>query len=249
MSSKLTFLHANWPAPAQVKTLITTRIGGHSKHNFAEFNLALHVSDNNSTVAENRQQLDRYLPNSPYWLNQTHSNRVLNLDQYTYTAQDNDYDASFTRLKHQVAAVMTADCLPILLTDTQGSFVAAVHAGWRGLATNIIFNTIQHLHMQTQTMLAYIGPAICQQHFEVGEEVLATFAKLNPANNQFFQSKPGHKFMCNLIGIAKLQLINLGLKAENIYLSQECTYCNSKLFYSYRKQNQTGRFASLIWLD
>ena len=298
MSKSNTFA-ANWAEPPRVKTLITTRNGGYSIDKFSSFNLALHVDDNPEHVLQNRRLLQQQLPDKPYWLNQTHSNRVVNLDLINHSesvipaqghacpeihknkdlsnfpspnSEDEfnletnvaplEYDASITTQSKKVCVVLTADCLPILVTDKTGSFVAAIHAGWRGVENGVIKDTIASSGSNPQDILAYIGPAICQNHFEVGGEVLEQFVKLDPKNADFFikndsfmsysgstYGSTSNKYNCDLAGIAKLQLINLGLSEHNIYLSNLCTYCNDDLFYSYRKQNKTGRFASLIWLE
>ena len=272
---KSNMLVANWPAHKRVKTLITTRDGGYSIDEFNSLNLALHVNDNPEHVLHNRKLLQQQLPDKPYWLNQTHSNKIINLDTIHHNptnvetalkqSESEDefdletgisplkYDASITTCRNKVCVVLTADCLPILITNKQGTFVAAIHAGWRGVENSVIKNTIQASNSDLRDILVYIGPAICQNHFEVGGEVLEQFTSLDPANAKFFIEKTTAgttgKYNCDLTGIAKLQLLNLGVLDSNIYLSNLCTYCREDLFYSYRKQNITGRFASLIWLE
>lgn len=261
------FLTVTWNAPTCVKTLITTRVG--NEHHALGFNLATHVGDDLKAVMANRHILAKELPNKPHWLNQTHSNNVLNLDnlsksvtppQINKNAEYDNFDAAITYKKNAVCVVMTADCLPILLTDMDGSFVAAIHAGRAGIANGIIANTIKSSNVSANNILAYIGPAICGGHYEIGEEIFEQFMQLDKQNQKFFTPKPAEseyaksaptiqKFDCDLIGIAKLQLINLGLSLKHIYQSEFCTYCNNDMFYSYRKELKTGRFASLIWLE
>ncbi len=252
MLNNLKHLQANWDAPINVKTAITTRIGGYSKNQFSNFNLALHVGDDPDIVLKNRNILHNYLPSQPFWLNQTHSNSVINLDD-KHNPLDFNYDASISKTKHQICTVMSADCLPILLTNVNGIFVAAIHAGWRGLLNHIITNTINMLNADNSTMLAYIGPSICQNHFEVGSNVFNSFNSISKKNADCFKKQTGIgkevKYNCNLIELAKIELLSLGLNPKNIWISGECTYCNSELFYSYRKNNVTGRIASLIWLE
>ena len=242
--SKNKFINAQWNATPRVKTLITTIVGGNSP-DFG-FNLALHVGDELVNVMENRKTLAKNLPGEPYWLNQTHSDQILDLDN-PFEKPLLSYDASITSSPGKVCVVMTADCLPILFTDTQASFVAAVHAGWRGVENGIIPKTVAL--NKGKEILAYIGPAICSAHFEVGQEVKDIFTYLNKYNAQFFQAKENGKYMCDLVGIAKQQLLDSGVFLHNIFLSNQCTYCNNDLFYSYRKSNKTGRFASCIWLS
>lgn len=256
--TKPVFITADWNAPKNVKTLITTRVGGFSTGNYGTFNLAFHVEDNLEIVEKNRQILSQYLPGNPYWLNQIHSNIAVDLDDsqslaHVTVSGNINADASFTTIKNTVCTVMTADCLPIFLTDTSGRFVAAIHAGWKGLYNEIIKNTIELILNKTKidikNIIAYIGTAICQKHYEVNHELFDKFTALNKDNEQFFSHKPNHKFNCNLAGIAQMQLKNTGVLNTNTFLSKQCTFCDSELFYSYRKQSITGRFASYIWLE
>ncbi|MBP9743640.1 MAG: peptidoglycan editing factor PgeF [Burkholderiales bacterium] len=250
MNTNPLFITANWNAPKHVKTLITTRIGGVSTGNYNSFNLAMDIGDNSQLVLQNRQILNSHLPHHPYWLKQIHSNQVIHLEQPGITAEIiPEADASITLLPQNVCVVMTGDCLPILLTDIMGSFVAAVHAGWKGLYKEIIVKTLKLSQTNPQNILAYIGPSICQKHYEVNEELFKLFTNLDKENAHFFIDKPHKKFDCNLTGIAKLQLIQHGVLEPNIFMSNECTYCNEELFYSYRRNNITGRFASCIWLS
>ena len=236
------YLSANWSAPANIRTIITTSI--------EEFNLALHVNDDPEQVIQNRDLLAKILPSNPLWLNQTHTTTVINWDNEN-SYQIFEADASITTKTNAVCVVMTADCLPILLTNKSGSFVAAIHAGWRGLNNGIIQNTIQKLNnINTNEILAFIGPAINQECFEVGAEVYQEFTTSNSQNSQFFTaSKNANKFMANLRKIAELILINCNIKPENISNSNICTKCNHKWFFSYRENNKTGRFATIIWKE
>jgi YfiH family protein len=159
-----------------------------------------------------------------------------------------DYDASFTYQKNKVCVAMSADCIPILLTDKKASFVAAIHAGWRGVENNIIHKTINNIDMCGSKIIAYIAPAICKDHFEVGPEVFDIFMLQDKNYEAFFTKKNDGKFNCDLTAIAKQQLLKLGLLEQNIFLSNMCTYCNDELFFSYRRDGITGRMASLIWL-
>ena len=160
-----------------------------------------------------------------------------------------NYDAAITFTKNKVCVVLTADCIPILLTDTLGSFVAAIHAGRVGIAKNIIKHTINKASVTSNKILAYIAPAICQKHYEVGSDILDEFKQLDHRYPKFFQEKAiPNKFDLDLNGIAALQLLDAGLLLNNIYQSGICTYCHSDTFYSYRKNKNSGRFASLIWI-
>ena len=249
MQNKPTFQTARWNAPHNIKTLITTRLGGSSEGNYSSFNLGTHVLDNVERVMQNRQILTTYLPNRPFWLNQTHGDKVLKIDNSLSTDVIYDCDATLTTAQKCVCLVMTADCLPVLMTDINGSFVAAIHAGWRGVKSNIITKAIELSKVKAKEIIIYIGPAICANHFEVGIEVFDIFRHMDIDNQDFFVKKNNHKFNCNLASIAKLQLVKFGVELDSISLSNECTYCNPDLFYSYRSKNQTGRFASCIWKE
>ncbi|MCX8514105.1 MAG: peptidoglycan editing factor PgeF [Burkholderiales bacterium] len=239
---KNNFITANWNCPSNIKTLITTK-------NNSKFSLRLKGDDIETSIA-NRQTLAELINNPLYWLNQSHSATATSLDNIEF---DNNADAAFTFSKNKACVVLTADCLPILLTDTRGSFVAAIHAGWKGLLAGIISNTLAKLNFnQNNNIIAYIGPAICQNHFEVGSELYDAFIAKNNSYMPFFQPKHNNKFDCDLIAIAKLDLILCGVEANNIYLSNLCTSCNNNLFYSYRKEvinDQFGNFASCIWME
>lgn len=214
------------------------------------FNLATHVGDDINIVMRNRQILKQFLPSVPYWLLQTHSNNVLDVDKIiTPLAEYKDYDAAITFTKNTVCVVLTADCIPIFLTDTSGNFVASIHAGRVGVAKNIIQNTIAKSNVTSNKILAYIAPAICQKHYEVGSDILSEFDKLDHRYKKFFQKKSiADKFDLDLNGIAVLQLLDSGVLPNNIYQSGICTFCSSDKFYSYRKNKNTGRFASCIWI-
>lgn len=248
------FLTANWNAPKNVRTLITTKnlisANTRSHSNISGFNLATHVNDDINHVRHNRNILNQFLPDPPHWLLQTHSKNVLEIDRIVKPLPEyHNYDAAITATKNKVCVVLTADCIPILLTDVAGSFVASIHAGRVGIAHNIIQNTIHKINVSATQILAYIAPSICQKHYEVGEDIFEEFELLDPRYLEFFQKKKAlNKFDLDLNGIAVLQLLDMGLLPSNIYHSGICTYCQSDRFYSYRKNNNTGRFASLIWL-
>ncbi len=242
------YFAVKWNVPKHIKTLITTKNGGIADGVFGRFNLAKHVGANKETVEHNRMILCQDVPSAPVWLNQTHTNLILDLDNPPETLEAS-YDAALTRQPNKVCVVMTADCLPIFLTDSNGSFVAAVHAGWRGLHNKIIAESVHLAGVAHKKIIAYIGPAICQEHFEVGHDVYKLFLELDSKNNKYFKIKNPEKFNCDLIAIARYQLEQLGVSSDQIYSSQQCAYHNNKQFYSYRKDNQTGRFASLIWIE
>lgn len=236
------FLQANWNAPRNIRTLITTSVN--------DFNLALHVGAPQEQVLENRSQLTQLLPNVPKWLNQIHSTTVVNWDnEPNYKVFD--ADASITTTQNTVCVVMTADCLPILLTSRNGDFVSAIHAGWRGLNDGIIAKTLAEIpNIARHDILAFIGPAINQECFEIGAEVREQFIINDISTTEYFQATVNpDKFMGDLRGIAELQLLKLGIQKANISNSKICTKCHTDWFYSYRANPKTGRIASLIWLE
>jgi len=235
----------DWPAPARVKACCTTRRGGHSEAPFDSLNLGLHVGDREVDVMRNRKRLREQLalPAEPSWIKQTHSIDVVTLENDARR----DADAAVTRAPGYVAVVMTADCLPILLCNRQGSEVAAVHAGWRGLQAGIIQATLSAMQSPRSDLLAWIGPGISQACFEVGDEVYAAFVDADSAAAACFSAnRPGH-WLCDLGGIAASWLSALGV--SRVARSPYCSYRDAELFYSYRRETVTGRMASLIWIN
>ncbi|MDD3267320.1 MAG: peptidoglycan editing factor PgeF [Burkholderiales bacterium] len=241
INNQAKLLQATWLAPNNIKAYVTTCKD--------DFNLALHVNDNEAKVLINRAKLKESLPNTPLWLNQTHSIDVVDWTNIKYDVVN--ADASISTKSKDVCIVMTADCLPILLSNKTGDFVAAIHAGWRGLDNGIISETIKKLSgYNPNEMVAFIGPAICQKCFEVGKEVLDSFSSKNPSDRQFFMESENHnKYLCNLRKIAEQRLFEAGLKIENISNKNICTKCNTSWFFSYRSSCSTGRFATLIWKE
>ncbi len=242
------YFKVTWNAPLNIKALITTRHAYHANSNYNDFNLAYHVDDDKDKVTRNRELLNSDLPALPYWLNQTHSDLALDLDNIPQDLAIPNYDAAYTHEANKVCVVMTADCLPILLTDKHSSFVAAIHAGWRGLHNNIISKTIKACTNKYEDIIAYIGPAICSKHYQVGLDVVDLFKQADIKYLNFFKPHIAAKFDCDLLAIAAYQLKNLNIPQSQIFFSNKCTYCHNNMFYSYRKDNKTGRFASLIWL-
>lgn len=210
------------------------------------FNLGLHVGDAPELVNQNRQYLETLLPEHSkiQWLEQVHGNEVAQVAQVSQ--QPIIADAAITQNKEVCLAVMTADCLPILLSAKQGGEVAAIHGGWRPLAANIISNTVKKMHTPTTELLAWLGPCIGNTAFEVGEEVRESFVSQNPTFSQAFVTKGKGKFLADLTLIAQIQLEQLGVK--HIKVQSQCTFLNSDKYYSYRKNAMTGRMASLICL-
>jgi len=234
----------NWPAPATVKALQTTRLGGGSVAPYHSFNLGSHVGDAPLTVARNRMLLNTLLPSEPVWLEQVHGIIVANADNANCRPQA---DACIARHRAAVCVVMTADCLPVLLCDTQGSVVGAAHAGWKGLAAGVIEATVRAMDVAPQNLMAWLGPAISQDEFEVGDEVRALFADADPEAAAAFISGQTGKCFADIYALTKLRLGALGI--TQIYGGGYCTYRETERFYSYRRDGATGRMGAFIWLE
>lgn len=241
--SRLSWLGPDWPAPPSVRTLSTLRVGGVSTGAFAALNLGDHVGDEAAHVRENRRRLreDAKLPDEPCWLRQVHGTRVADLD-----AQDPDLtaDAAVTRRRGVVCAVLTADCLPVLLADTQGECIAAVHAGWRGLAAGVLEAAVAAMAAPPANLLAWIGPGIGPRHFEVGPEVREAFVAADKGAVASFVPRSG-KFLADLPRLAHRRLAALGV--GRIDAAHTCTYADPRRFFSHRRDGRCGRHATLIW--
>ncbi|MFZ2302696.1 MAG: peptidoglycan editing factor PgeF [Gallionella sp.] len=241
----------DWPAPARVKALQTTRRGGVSITPYDSFNLGNHVGDNPLVVARNRMSLNALLPSEPVWLEQVHGTAVADADAASCRLQA---DACIARHRGSVCVVMTADCLPVLLCDKQGTVVGAVHAGWKGLAAGVIEATVQAMGVAPQNLMAWLGPAISRDAFEVGEEVRAIFVKNDPQAASAFTPSPltgegrgeGEKWLADIYALARLRLNVLGI--AQIYGGGYCTYREHEKFFSYRRDGATGRMGTFIWL-
>jgi YfiH family protein len=233
-----------WPAPRGVHALITTRAGGASRGAYAGLNLSLRSGDDAADVARNRASLRQWLPANPQWLRQVHGTTVVeagNGDEHP------EADAAYSRRPGIVCAVLTADCLPVLLCDEAGTVVAAAHAGWRGLCAGVIEQTLRAMERPAADLLAYLGPAIGTGAYEVGDEVRQAFVAADPeSGDAFAPGKPG-KFQADLYALARRRLARSGV--TRVYGGGYCTYTERERFYSYRRDGTTGRMASLIWME
>ncbi|WP_293765976.1 peptidoglycan editing factor PgeF [uncultured Aquitalea sp.] len=239
------WLSADWPAPARVRTLITTRQGGASQGPYAGFNLGTHVGDDPAHVAANREQLRQLLPAEPAWLNQVHGTHVVDAADIGEILVD--ADASVARAPGAVCVVMTADCLPVLLTNREGTTVGAAHAGWRGLCDGVIEATVESMGAEPATLMAWLGPAIGPDAFEVGGEVRDAFMAADPAADAAFSPIADGKYLADIYLLARQRLQALGV--TEVYGGDFCTVIDRPRFYSYRRDRVTGRMASLIWLQ
>jgi hypothetical protein len=233
----------DWPAPKNVHTLQTTRLGGVSSAPYDSFNLGDHVNDAPQAVAKNRQLLSSLMPSEPVWLQQVHGTVVADADVGSCMIQA---DASIARHRGSVCVVMTADCLPILLCDEDGTVVAAAHAGWKGLAAGVIEATVQAMKVEPKKMMAWFGPAISQRAFEVGEEVRTTFIAHNAQAKEAFLPGVNGKWQADIYLLARQRLNAIGI--NRVYGGDLCTYSDPAHFYSYRRDGVTGRMGSFIWL-
>lgn len=234
----------DWPAPLNVKALQTTRTGGISSPPYDSLNLGDHVGDVPLAVERNRILLNTLLPSEPVWLNQMHGTTVVSADGASCLPQA---DACIARHRGAVCVVMTADCLPILLCDRQGSVVGAAHAGWKGLAAGVIEATVQAMETVPENIMVWLGPAISQDEFEIGEEVRAAFLALQPHAASAFIPGQNGKWYADLYALARLRLNALGIK--QIYGGGSCTYRERDRYFSYRRDGATGRMGTFIWLE
>lgn len=244
MDLSQTFIYPQWPAPAHVRAFVTTRAGGVSLPPYDELNLGLHVHDDPESVLENRARVTALLPEEPFWLEQVHGVRVVDLDHPEAPAEA---DAAVTHSAGKVCCVMTADCLPVLLTDHDGTVVGAAHAGWRGLLEGVIENTVAAMGVDPSRLMAWLGPAIGPKAFEVGEEVKALFVDKDERAATAFSRLHQHKYYADIYALARLRLAKAGVTA--VYGGDLCTYHDEERFFSFRREKHTGRMASLIWLD
>lgn len=249
----LPVLDIQWPGlPASVSVLSTTRQGGVSEAPYDDgaggggLNLGTHVGDTEHAVTHNRALLRQQLPSEPVWLTQVHGTRVINADHPQTTIQA---DACIATRAGVVCAIMTADCTPVLLADSRGRVVGAAHAGWRGLASGVLETTVNAMRdCGAEEILAWLGPGIGPQAFEVGEDVLDAFAHLQADASVFraIADRPG-KFLADLPALAKRALDGVGV--TQVSGGEHCTVTDPKRFYSFRRERTTGRMASMIWLS
>ena len=239
----------DWPAPGNVKALFTTRNGGGSSAPYASLNLGDHVGDDPSAVKHNRALLCRALPGEPRWLQQVHGTKPVSLDELDCISPGAG-DGAFSRHREVICTVLVADCLPVLLCDRAGTVVAAIHAGWRGLAEGIIEHTISAIGTLNTPLMAWLGPAIGPDHFEVGAEVRKAFIERDETSAPAFISgspRNNGKWLADLFLLARQRLTEAGV--AEIYGGGECTYSDPARFFSYRRDGTTGRMAGLIWLE
>lgn len=241
----LSLIYPQWPAPENVRAWVTSREQGPSQGAYAAFNPADQVGDDPERVAQCRRQLLHETGDRPLnWLQQVHGTRVI-----TEFSPGAEADAAVASTSDYACAVLTADCLPVLLCDRQGTQVAAAHAGWRGLAAGVLENTVQAMQAKPEDLLVWLGPAIGARVFEVGPEVRQAFLEGHPEAAAAFVPSPFRlkHYMADLYRLARQRLEALGV--EQVFGGNFCTLSDRDRFFSYRRDGQTGRMASVIWLN
>ncbi|MFC0309223.1 peptidoglycan editing factor PgeF [Gallibacterium trehalosifermentans] len=243
-------IYPTWQVPQNIHAFSTLRLGGQSCGVFAGLNLGDHVGDDPDAVQKNRQQLVEQfqLPQFPQFLTQVHGTTV---KQLPLTDDNLTADACYTNQANQVCLIMTADCLPVLFAAENGTEVAAAHAGWRGLAAGILENTLAQFKTAADQIKVWLAPAIGPTAFQVGAEVKHTFCEQYSLAAQAFRPDPEHtdKYFADLYQLARLRLQQAGVLADNISGGEYCTFSDPEKFYSYRRDQQTGRMATLIWFS
>lgn len=234
----------DWPAPAGVEAWVSERRGGVSTGAYGSLNLARHVGDDARLVEQNRERLAAALalPTEPVWLEQVHGSRVADLDAPTRTRQA---DGAVTGRAGLVCAVLTADCLPVLFASRDGRAVGIAHAGWRGLANGVLGNAVGAMSCAPADILAWLGPAISQQCYEVGDEVRETFVSRDASAEAAFERNARGRWQADLYALARLNLAACGVAA--VYGGGMCTYREESRFFSHRREAPCGRMVSLIW--
>jgi YfiH family protein len=242
-ASEIEVIHADWPAPPNIRAFTTTRKGGFSQGPWSSLNLGTNCGDNPRCVEKNRQSLLRLLPSEPPWLDQVHGTEVTGWDKAKGAGIE--ADAIVSSEAGQVCAVLTADCLPVIFCDKEGTRIAAAHAGWRGLAAGVLEATVLAMGCKPSDLMAWLGPAIGPRAFEVGRDVFDAFANSNIENAIAF--KPHRdRWLADLYQLARLSLARVGI--TQISGGQYCTYAEEDCFYSYRREGETGRLATVIWM-
>jgi YfiH family protein len=245
---KKPWIEPQWPAASNVRAMSTIRRGGVSQPPWKSLNLGEHVNDDPRHVAKNRRRLKHLggLPHEPQWLTQVHGSVVLDAAEL-HLSHSCQADAAYSNTANTLCAVLTADCLPVLLVDHDGSEVAAAHAGWRGLAGGVLEQTVRRFAAAPKTLLAWLGPAIGPASFEVGADVRDVFLEWSGECEAAFVEHGEGRWVADIYLLARLRLRKTGVTA--IYGGGYCTYCDEERFYSYRRDGETGRMATLIWFD
>jgi len=244
MGDELNLIEPRWAAPGNVRALFTTRAGGFSVGSFQGLNLSLRVGDVPQSVVQNRGKLDAHLPSTPKWVKQVHGAHICDAES---SDEQSEADGIVTSTPNIVCGIMTADCLAILMCDSLGQRVAAIHAGWRGLHRGILERAVRHFDDLQSDIYAVIGPSISQKHYEVDHDFFERFVQKNAQYERCFIQSQEKKYFANLQEIASIQLAEYGVK--DVANTNLCTYTHSDRFYSHRREQPTGRTGALIWLS
>ena len=247
-AARLDWIVPQWPVASNVGAFATTRNGGTSVGAHSTLNLGAACGDDPAAVAENRRRVELFLPASPSWLRQVHGRDVAvidasSVDRATWSAPT--ADAAVTRERDVVLAVIVADCMPVLLASRAGDVIGIAHAGWRGLAHGVIENAVEAMNVAPGEIIAWLGPAIGKDAFEVGEDVVEAFADASLA--ACFEAKRPGKWNADLYAIARTKLARAGVRS--IHGGGYCTFSDPARFFSYRRDRETGRMAALLWLS
>ncbi|MBU3628243.1 peptidoglycan editing factor PgeF [Polynucleobacter sp. AP-Reno-20A-A9] len=252
----MSLLEPQWPAPKSVRTLVSTRSGGVSQAPYDSLNLGDHVGDRTGDVLANRVIFTKEMPGEPLWLKQIHRTTVSTPQtRHLNQGMPIEADASVTNTPEEVLVIMTADCLPVLFTNSNGTAIGAAHAGWRGLCAGILENTIAEMlkiagDSTAADLMAWLGPAIGPQSFEVGEDVVKSFQDSGfPVPTNAFKAIPNKsgKYLADIYLLARGRLEACGMRM--IFGGEYCTVRDQQHFFSYRRDGETGRFASAIWIE
>ena len=238
-----------WVAPARVHSAFTLRGGGVSVAPYDSLNLGVHVGDDAAAVRENRRRVREQLglPGEPVWLQQVHGVRVVDIDAMAGDASPPEADAAVTRTPGRVCVIQVADCMPVLFAARDGSAVGAAHAGWRGLAGGVLEQTVAKLGVPPAQLLAWLGPTISQENFEVGDDVRAAFMQGDACGASAFEANSRGRWQCDLYVLARRRLAALGV--TDVSGGGWCTYADASRFFSFRRDGQCGRLAALIWME
>jgi polyphenol oxidase len=250
MTSEWAIIEPEWAAPKGVRSAFTLRTGGVSVAPYDSLNVGAHVGDVGAAVEENRRRVRERLrmPAEPVWLQQVHGVEVADLDVVEPLASGFvRADAAVTRAPGRVCVIQVADCMPVLFAARDGSAVGAAHAGWRGLGGGVLEETVRHLGVPAAQLIAWLGPTIGQDHFEVGDEVRAAFMSHDPDAASSFEVNARGRWQCDLYALARRRLVALGVR--DIFGGGWSTYADEERFFSYRRDGQCGRMAALVWME
>lgn len=239
------WLVPQWPAPRNVRGFVTTRNGGVSEGSYASMNLGFAAGDDAARVAENRRRVAQHLPGAPAWLRQVHGANVVTLVERPGAVPI--ADAAVTRTRALPLVVLVADCLPVLLADRAGTTVGVAHAGWRGVVAGVLESTVRAMECAPQDIVAWIGPGIGPDAFEVGEDVLEAFVARDDGAREAFRPLRAGKWLANLPALARMRLASAGI--AHTTGGTWCTVRDAQRFYSYRRDGPSGRMGAFIWLE